>query len=68
MFEIVNVSKLKLKVSINENQVAGLKSGNTVAVTASVYPDTSLEKSHSLLNGRFKLELSFRNRNYKQSF
>jgi hypothetical protein len=25
-----------LKVSINENQVAGLKSGNTVAVTASV--------------------------------
>jgi multidrug resistance efflux pump len=38
MFEIVNVSKLKLKVSINENQVAGLKSGNTVAV--SVYPDT----------------------------
>jgi multidrug resistance efflux pump len=27
MFEIVNVSKLKLKVSINENQVAGLKSG-----------------------------------------
>jgi multidrug efflux pump subunit AcrA (membrane-fusion protein) len=39
MFEIVNVSKLKLKVSINENQVAGLKSGNTVAVTASVYPD-----------------------------
>jgi multidrug efflux pump subunit AcrA (membrane-fusion protein) len=29
-----------LKVSINENQVAGLKSGNTVAVTASVYPDT----------------------------
>jgi membrane fusion protein (multidrug efflux system) len=39
MFEIVNVSKLKLKVSINENQVAGLKSGNTVDVTASVYPD-----------------------------
>jgi multidrug resistance efflux pump len=48
MFEIV--SKLKLKVSINENQVAGLKSGNTVAVTASVYPDTKFAgKSHSLL-------------------
>jgi multidrug resistance efflux pump len=41
MLKSVNVSKkLKLKVSINENQVAGLKSGNTVAVTASVYPDT----------------------------
>ncbi|CAM2829543.1 efflux RND transporter periplasmic adaptor subunit [Flavobacterium frigoris] len=39
MFEIVNVSKLKLQVSINETQVAGLKLGNLVNVTASVYPD-----------------------------
>jgi multidrug resistance efflux pump len=69
MFEIVNVSKLRLKVSINENQVAGLKSGNTVAVTASVYPDAKFVENHiHCSNGRFKLELSFRNRNYKQSF
>jgi hypothetical protein len=62
MFEIVNVS-IKLKVSINENQVAG-KSGNTVAVTASVYPDTKFAgKIIHCSNGRFKLELSFRNRN-----
>jgi hypothetical protein len=49
MFEIVNVSKLRLKVSINENQVAGLKSGNTVAVTACTLILSLPEKSHSLL-------------------
>ena len=39
MFEIVNVSKLKLKVTVNENQVTGLKVGNVIKVTTSVYPD-----------------------------
>ncbi|MBP2283844.1 RND family efflux transporter MFP subunit [Flavobacterium sp. CG_23.5] len=39
MFDIVNVSKLKLKVTVNENQVARLKIGNNTKVTASVYPD-----------------------------
>jgi membrane fusion protein (multidrug efflux system) len=39
MFEIVNVSKLKLNVSVNESQVASLKSGSPVNITASVYPD-----------------------------
>ncbi len=39
MFEIVDVSKLKLKVAVNESQVAGLKIGNTVPVTSSVFPD-----------------------------
>lgn len=39
MFEIVDVSKLKLKVTVNENQVASLKIGNTVDVTSSVFPD-----------------------------
>ncbi len=39
MFEIVDVSKLKLKVTVNESQVAGLKIGNTVPVTSSVFPD-----------------------------
>lgn len=39
MFEIVDVSKLKLKVTVNESQVAGLKVGNSVDVTSSVFPD-----------------------------
>lgn len=40
MFDLVNVSKLKLKVTVNESQVASLKVGNVVQVSASVYPDT----------------------------
>jgi len=39
LFEIVNVSKLKLKVTVNESQVASLKVGTTVNVTSNVYPD-----------------------------
>ncbi len=39
LFDIVNVSKLKLKVNASENQVAIIKTGDEVAITASVYPD-----------------------------
>ncbi len=39
LFELVNVSKLKLRVTVSENQIASLKVGNTVPVRASVLPD-----------------------------
>lgn len=39
LFELVNVSTLKLKVTVNEQQVASLKIGSPVKVKASVYPD-----------------------------
>lgn len=39
LFDIVNVSKLKLKVSVTENKVASLKLGDRVKVKISVYPD-----------------------------
>lgn len=39
MFEIVNLSALKLKVSVSENQIAQLKIGSPVKVKASVFPD-----------------------------
>ncbi len=39
LFELVNVSTLKLKVNVDEQHVAGLKVGNSIAVKASVYPD-----------------------------
>lgn len=39
LFELVNVSKLKLKVTVNELQVSTLKVGTPVKVTASVFPD-----------------------------
>jgi len=38
MFELVDVSKLKLNVSINENQVANLKVGNSVQIKSNVFP------------------------------
>ena len=41
MFNIVDVSKLKLKVTVNENQVATLKLGDNVKITASVFPNES---------------------------
>ncbi|MCW2118236.1 efflux RND transporter periplasmic adaptor subunit [Flavobacterium sp. 7A] len=38
LFEIVNTSKLKLIVAVNESQVASLKVGNNIAVSSNVYP------------------------------
>jgi len=39
LFELVNVSKLKLEVTVNEQQVSTLKTGSPVKVKASVFPD-----------------------------
>lgn len=39
LFELVNVSKLKLRVTVGEQQIARLKVGSTVAVASSVFPD-----------------------------
>jgi len=39
MFELVNTSSLKLKVSVSESQVAQLKVGAIVTVKATVFPD-----------------------------
>lgn len=38
MFELVDVSKLKLKVNVNENQVANLKIGDAVQLKSNVFP------------------------------
>lgn len=39
MFDIVNVSRLKLKVAVSEAQITQIKKGDEVKVTASVFPD-----------------------------
>lgn len=39
LFELVDVSKLKLNITVNEAQVANLKIGDKVTVKASVFPD-----------------------------
>ncbi|SMC77896.1 efflux RND transporter periplasmic adaptor subunit [Pedobacter africanus] len=38
LFEIVDVSKLKLKVNVNESQVANLKIGDKIEIKSSVFP------------------------------
>lgn len=66
MFEIVNVSKLKLNVTVNESQVASLKLGSPVNITASVYPDKVLTgkitfiapKADSSLNFPVEIEIA----------
>lgn len=39
LFELVDVSKLKLQITVNETQVANLQTGSKVEVRASVFPD-----------------------------
>lgn len=39
MFEIVNISKLKLKVDVDESNIANLKTGDKVKIKASIYPN-----------------------------
>jgi hypothetical protein len=58
MFEIVNVSSLKLTVTVDESQVANLKLGSPVDVTASVYPDVSLKNHSHRPKSRFNFEFS----------
>lgn len=43
MFDIVDVSRLKLAVSVPEAQVVNLKEGDKVKVAANVFPETTYE-------------------------
>lgn len=59
LFDIVNVSKLKLKVTVNESQVAGLKVGNTIKVSASVYPDKTFSGKITFIASKADESLNF---------
>lgn len=43
MFDIVDVSRLKLAVTVPENQIVALKEGQKVEVTSNVYPEARYE-------------------------
>lgn len=66
LFEIVDVSKLKLKVNVNEGQVANLKMGETVEISSSVFPDQKFTgkvtfiapKADATLNFPIEIEVS----------
>lgn len=59
LFDIVNVSKLKLTVTVNESQVASLKLGNTVNITASVYPDKTFSGKITFIAAKADATLNF---------
>jgi RND family efflux transporter MFP subunit len=59
LFEIVDVSKLKLNVSVNESQVAQLKAGDVVQVKASVFPDKTFKGRVSFIAAKSDASLNF---------
>ena len=59
LFEIVNVSKLKLTVTANETQVAGLKVGTPINVKASVYPDKNFSGKIIFIASKANESLNF---------
>ncbi|MFT4022914.1 MAG: efflux RND transporter periplasmic adaptor subunit [Flavihumibacter sp.] len=59
LFQIVNVSRLKLKVNVNEDQVAQLSVGRPVTVKASVFPDKTFSGKVSFIGVQASEALNF---------
>ncbi|RZJ69016.1 efflux RND transporter periplasmic adaptor subunit [Flavobacterium sp.] len=59
LFELVNVSKLKLTVTVDEGQIPALKLGNTVKVKASVYPDKEFAGKITFIAPKADASLNF---------
>jgi membrane fusion protein (multidrug efflux system) len=59
LFDIVNVSKLKLKVTVNESQVANLQLGSNVNVTSSVFPDKTFAGKITFIAAKADQTLNF---------
>jgi len=59
LFEIVDVSKLKLKVNVNESQVASLKIGDKVAIQSSVFPKDKFTGKVSFIAAKADGALNF---------
>lgn len=71
LFEIVDVSKLKLKVNVNESQVANLKVGDRIEIKSSVFPTDKFSgkvtfiapKADGTLNFPIEIEVENSNKN-----
>lgn len=59
LFEIVNVSKLKLKVKVTEGEVARIEVGDTVTIKASVYPNKDFHGKITFIAPMANESLSF---------
>ncbi len=71
LFEIVDVSKLKLKVNVNESQVANLKIGEKIDIKSTVFPTDKFTgkvtfiaaKADGSLNFPIEIEVANNNNN-----
>ncbi|MBC6111162.1 efflux RND transporter periplasmic adaptor subunit [Pedobacter fastidiosus] len=71
LFELVDVSKLKLKVNVNESQVANLKIGDMIDIKSSVFPNDKFSgkvtfiaaKADATLNFPIEIEVDNGNKN-----
>ncbi|SEL08642.1 efflux RND transporter periplasmic adaptor subunit [Parapedobacter koreensis] len=59
LFEIVDLSQLKLKVTANENQVVNLKVGDKVAIISSVFPDKEFNGTVSFIAAKADNTLNY---------
>lgn len=59
LFELVDVSKLKLAITVNESQVARLKVGDKVTVKASVFPDKTFGGTVRFIAAKADASLNF---------
>lgn len=59
MFEIVNVSSLKLRVEVDENHIINYKTGDIIKVKAGVYPDREFVGKISFIAPKATSSLNF---------
>jgi membrane fusion protein (multidrug efflux system) len=59
LFEIVDVSKLKLKVNVNESQVANLKIGDKITIKSSVFPTEKFNGKVTFIAAKADAALNF---------
>lgn len=59
LFEIVDLSQLKLKVTANESQVVNLKTGDKVTITSSVFPGKEFDGTISFIAAKADNTLNY---------
>lgn len=59
LFELVDVSRLKLNITVDETQVANLKTGDKVEIKASVFPDKNYAGNVTFIAPKADASLNF---------
>ncbi|MES2454992.1 MAG: efflux RND transporter periplasmic adaptor subunit [Bacteroidota bacterium] len=59
MFELVDVSSLKLKVNVNESQVASIKTGDQIDIKSSVFPNEQFSGKVTFIAAKADATLNF---------